>query len=581
MGKFNLLDEPWISVIVDDKGTSQEVSLKTLFENAHLYKELAGDTKTQDFAVMRVLLAVLHTVFSRVDATGKVYEVEGRKLFELNERLKPEREMDPAHLDDYEGLLFDTWEDIWGQQKFPCIINDYLEKWRDRFNLLDEEYPFFQVTERVLKNESNITDSSGRVSGRTFNRLISQSGNKVALFAPKFLGLIGVDEAKSKELFNKDRLSYPQLARWLITYQGYSGADGKVKFRKNESPSKGWLFEIGGIYIKGENIFETLMLNFCLPYNECENLQHLQMPCWECLDNKVVNQYFVDNSHNNIASLYTNWSRGVYINIEFEENEPFSCKCAKLPKIERRNKFLEPMTLWKYNKSGDNKGKFTPCKHKFEEAMWRSFGLMTSRKSTNELARIPGIVDWITELRELSMVKMKERMITLEAISMQADNNPSSSVPINEIIDQLTLNGYVLTDDSSEGWVIRINHTIDFTQSTVNKNYRMYLNDIKRVRNIEKDTGFVSRHIEALFYSLDGPFREWLASIQPEDDFDETILKWRSTLKKLILEQAEERLHHATIRDYTGIETDNRVENIVTVYHKFLNSLNKKFSEEG
>lgn len=575
MGKFNLLDEPWISVIVDDKGTSQEVSLKALFENAHLYKELAGDTKTQDFAVMRVLLAVLHTVFSRVDATGKVYEVEGRKLFELNERLKPEREMDPAHFDDYEGLLFDTWEDIWGQQKFPCIINDYLEKWRDRFNLLDEEYPFFQVRKEDIS--SNVfclgKPGPGKTVGKNINRKVSESNNKVSLFSPKY--------AQGN---NKEKLTYAEIARWLLTFQGYTGLADKGVFGKDKyKASKGWLFDIGGICIKGTTLFETLMLNFILPYHEKEQLGGIQAPCWEYGGEEIVKDYFKLGKTNNLARLYTAWSRAVYIDPTFDDSAPFSCAIVKLPEIEHCDNFLEPMTLW--NKNDDKKNKTSPlfpCKHKFEEAMWRSFGMMTSRMSTKESSgRRPGVIDWLSELKSQDMIEMENRMITLEAVSMQDDGNSTSWVPVNEIIDQLTLNGYVLTDDSSEGWVIRINHTIDFTQSTVNKYYRMYLNDIKRVRNIEKDTGFVRRHIEKLYYSLDAPFREWLASIQPEDDFDETILKWQSTLKNLIVEQAKEHLHHATMRDYTGIKMDNRIENIVTVYHKFLNSLNKKFSEEG
>ena len=73
MGRFNLIDEPWISVITDKTGQTQEVSLISLFENAHLYKRIAGDTATQNFAVMRVVLAVLHTVFSRFDAKGEPY----------------------------------------------------------------------------------------------------------------------------------------------------------------------------------------------------------------------------------------------------------------------------------------------------------------------------------------------------------------------------------------------------------------------------------------------------------------------------------------------------------------------------
>ena len=73
MGRFNLIDEPWISVVVDEMGQTEEISLKSLFENAHIYKCIAGDTKAQDLGVLRDLLAILHTVFSRFDAHGEPY----------------------------------------------------------------------------------------------------------------------------------------------------------------------------------------------------------------------------------------------------------------------------------------------------------------------------------------------------------------------------------------------------------------------------------------------------------------------------------------------------------------------------
>ena len=33
MSRFNLLDEPWISVIYDEKGSTKDVSLQDLFTN--------------------------------------------------------------------------------------------------------------------------------------------------------------------------------------------------------------------------------------------------------------------------------------------------------------------------------------------------------------------------------------------------------------------------------------------------------------------------------------------------------------------------------------------------------------------
>ncbi len=70
MSRFNLLEEDWIAVMTDNKGTVEEVSLIDLFKNAHNYLGLAGDMPAQDFAVLRILLAVLHTVFSRFDDEG-------------------------------------------------------------------------------------------------------------------------------------------------------------------------------------------------------------------------------------------------------------------------------------------------------------------------------------------------------------------------------------------------------------------------------------------------------------------------------------------------------------------------------
>ena len=49
-------------------------------------------------------------------------------------------------LRNYEEALYETWEKLWANKIFPNIVNQYLEKWRDRFYLFDEKYPFFQVT---------------------------------------------------------------------------------------------------------------------------------------------------------------------------------------------------------------------------------------------------------------------------------------------------------------------------------------------------------------------------------------------------------------------------------------------------
>lgn len=53
MNQYNLLDEKWLVVMAGETGETEEVSLTDLFNNAHKYKRLAGETPTQDFAVLR------------------------------------------------------------------------------------------------------------------------------------------------------------------------------------------------------------------------------------------------------------------------------------------------------------------------------------------------------------------------------------------------------------------------------------------------------------------------------------------------------------------------------------------------
>ena len=62
--EFNLLREPWVRVRTQD-GTIRTVSLTDALLHAHAYVDLAGEMPTQDAAMLRLLLAVLHTVFSR------------------------------------------------------------------------------------------------------------------------------------------------------------------------------------------------------------------------------------------------------------------------------------------------------------------------------------------------------------------------------------------------------------------------------------------------------------------------------------------------------------------------------------
>ena len=152
--KFNLIDEPWICVRTADL-TVKEVSLKEVFLNAHTYTEFAGETKTQDFAVLRLLLAIMHTVFSRYDVNGDDID------------------------DEVEDYTYENWINIWESGHIPNEpIDRYFKEWYDRFWLFDENYPFYQSN---AVNGKGSPYSTAKMIGTLF-----ESGNKPRLFSDRY-----------------------------------------------------------------------------------------------------------------------------------------------------------------------------------------------------------------------------------------------------------------------------------------------------------------------------------------------------------------------------------------------------------
>ena len=203
--EFNLLTEPWIRVRLRDN-TVREVSLTEALVSAQDYVDLAGEMPTQNAAVLRLLLAVLFTVFSRVDAKGKP---------------QPLAQSDDA---------LERWSELWQLGRFPAEpVRDYLEQWKDRFWLFHPTHPFWQVPQAKIGTEYGAAKLNGEMS---------ESSNKLRLF-PLYAGQ------------SKEQLSYPQAARWLLCVNGYDDTSAKPKGKGLPSVGAGWLGKIGFIQAQG------------------------------------------------------------------------------------------------------------------------------------------------------------------------------------------------------------------------------------------------------------------------------------------------------------------------------------------
>ena len=104
--------------------------------------------------------------------------------------------------------------------QFPQIIITYLQAWHDRFYLLDEKYPFFQVVAADVKPE-NISKTLQALYQAKHQPSHLGKRNKIALFSPKTAN-------------NKEILTPSECARWLLTFQGYTGLSDKVIFGKDK-----------------------------------------------------------------------------------------------------------------------------------------------------------------------------------------------------------------------------------------------------------------------------------------------------------------------------------------------------------
>lgn len=568
---FNLVTEPWIKVI-DEDNLEQTVSLEQLFTNAAHYQQLAGEMKSQDLAILRFLLAILTTVYSRYNADGKPYE-----WLTIDEQsMRPvsfdEDEFEDSGKDD----LLQTWNGLYHAQHFTEIVTRYLQKYADRFDLLSSEHPFYQATraqyDSLVPKNKVVAKGKGTVAVKQMNRTISESNNKPDIFSPNTSP-------------HKNDLSLAALARWLITYQNFTAVTDKTKVVAKEkfSVSPGWLYGLNPVFATGNNLFETLMLNLVLvPQGvdlEIETIS--QQLAWELPIEEYVKARLTGIVPGNLAELYTIWSR--VIHIEWDNGQPLIFS-AGLPKLDNHEAFLEPMTIWKFNKKDKEWQPNLRWLNSLGKAMWRNFGQYISVQQVENSQREPGIVTWLHLLQSKKTIA-DETALRLTTVGLINDGNATSQSPAAEFADEMQINADVLFDPNPEKrlqWPKRIEDTVEMTEK-VGALVWYFANHIMELRGVKDDGAFANR-VSARFYErLNRPFREWLAGLTNNDERDEKVNLWKRTAKQVAVQTADELLNSATPQDIRGRvkNADGDQHNIFTYYRIFRASVNKVLGIEG
>ena len=492
---FNLLDEPWIRV-TRLNGAPDEVSLLALFREATDIAGIHGEIASQDVAVLRLLLAISH------------------------------RTMDgPEDLD--------VWKDYWDAPgSLGRDAADYLERYRDRFDLRDPERPFFQV--------AGIHAASGKTSG--LESLIVDVPNGNPFFTTRIAeGLESIDWAEA--------------ARWLVHVHAFdpsgirTGAvgDPQVKGGKGYPIGPGWTGQIGTVTVVGENLERTLLLNTVV----CEELDGLNdvdpasdLAPWERGVDGPAGSH--DPKPTGPVFCYTWQTRRVLLHGDDDGVTGLFLGNGDRAKPQNRYR-VEPMTAWRYSDPQSRKLKapvYMPCKLPTDRAFWRGLSTLvaqlspkTTVKGAGEVTkyRSPGVVSFYQDLMYHEIVPASG-LIPLHAVGIEYGSSEST---VAELVDDVLSLPAGLLDPENRRLLAVVRGAMEETEKVADALWGL-ARDLDRARggspDTDKDAG---RRAAAAFYQvIDEHFPRWLASLDQEDP-DRAHARWCERLRSEALEQQE------------------------------------------
>lgn len=516
--EFNLLDEPWIQVMHRD-GSLGKVSLTDAFEQAGALKGLAGELPTQDTAVLRLLLAVLHTVVARYDAAGEEAPIES-----------------PAD-------ALGRWKAIWNAGRFPMeTIRAYLADYHDRFWLFDPERPFYQVPELGKGTEYTAAKLNGE---------LSESNNKVRLF-PQRSGS------------GKRTLAYDEAARWLLHLNAFDDTSAKrVNKAIKVTAGVGWIGKLGIVLAEGDNLFETLMLNLVLLRDGQNELWGEEHPVWE--DECVRRDECVPVSMpNNLSGLYTVQFRRIELHRAGDRVIGYVLTGGDV--LNKDNAFNEQMTLWRNTaKNKESVPLYQPRRHNPSRQIWRDFAALMAK----EEGRRPGVVNWLACLTQRGA--LDRRFVRLRTVCAKyADKD----FYIEDVLsDSMTFSAAML-NEKGERWVGVVMQQIETSKALVDQ--LAYLAQCI-AKATGDDAGADARDSarETAYYRLDFPFREWLEGIDAENDEQDAAEKrWWDAAQRIVRDAGRELIASAGPQALTGrTYIENKKERLYCApdaYNRFL-----------
>ncbi|MEV0733167.1 type I-E CRISPR-associated protein Cse1/CasA [Polymorphospora sp. NPDC050346] len=481
---FSLLDQAWIPVL-DAAGQRREVSLLGLFEQADRVRMIACELPTQTFAILRLALAVLHRA-----ADGPPGEA--------------------------------AWRALWRDRRLPVTdIADYLGEFRDRFDLLHPTHPFYQVADLRAAKENTYG----------LERLLADVPN-------------GMPFLTTRAGPGMESVSPAEAARWLVHCQAYdtsgikTGAVGDPNAKNGKgypigASSLGWL---GGVYLEGANLLETLLLNLVPIAPGWQMADERDLPVWEREPQTAAEEAATTRGPYGLLGLYTWQSRRIRL---FGDTGGITgamiCNGDRFEWQDRH--LLEPMSVWGRSGPREKEQKripiYLPRPHDHSRALWR--GLQTllpapppsNAEPPQRLS--PMVVQWLARLTVTGVVGPDFQART-RATSITYGSKQSV---VDEVFsDALTMNVLLLVEDSALRAAAVA--AADDAEKAVVVLRRLAENLARAAGSRDTDSSEADRAAERAYALLDRAFRDWLARLGPDSDPVAERAGWQRLVRRAV-----------------------------------------------
>ncbi|MEU0254172.1 type I-E CRISPR-associated protein Cse1/CasA [Streptomyces sp. NPDC006184] len=323
-----------------------------------------------------------------------------------------------------------------------------------------------------------------------------------------------------------ERLTFAEAARWLVHAHAYdtsgikTGVEGDARARggKVYPLGVGWAGNLGGVFVEGRTLRETLLLNLVAADTANLEIDDADAPAWcrpPCAPGGA------ERAPTGVRDLYTWQSRR--LRLHFDEAGVHGVVLGYGDPLSSRDRqHREPMSAWRRSRAQEKKLKKTPIylprEHAPERSAWRGIGALVADQAATAQGPEPadylrpGILEWVARLVTEGEL---DSGFMIRARIVGARYGTQQSV-IDEIVDDHVAMAVVLLHERNRRYAEQAVAAVGDADLAVNALGDLAA-DLARAAGADTE-GPRSTARDLAYGLLEAPYRTWLAHLADIDD---------------------------------------------------------------